>query len=446
MEPLTILPLYSPEQHELAMTMFEDLKKKGLPVFCPEDGLCEDCHCSEEMAAKTAFAAILFTEDTVMHLTLRFAILQAKQHKVPLIALAKEGVELHELVKSSVITRIDYEKPGFLKRLDVTYRYFCEEKNRFMPASRMGETDWNFFRHLEKIPEEDQDPRRVCLKLPLGMPADGTPIYKDLKELGHVIFYGPDDSGQEELLRIMVASLLRSNGAKRIRFAVFDTTDSLWDLKGLKNLYAPVATAQQDRWDLIYELEEEMHQRLNRISEKNIRWNIEDYNAQADEPYPYIIAIVNGLTKSRHEDGIRIIAQFGRAVGIHFLCFSKELSKEFFAPTNVYVPNRRDHISVRLSSPMGISCARPYCSRSQYDAIIQEYSCFGLDQEPMYCHSFREVIAAAKEQEYVTVAWLKQQCHLRLDKAYEAIWVLRRLNIIDDAPTERGYKVINEEE
>jgi S-DNA-T family DNA segregation ATPase FtsK/SpoIIIE len=145
----------------------------------------------------------------------------------------------------------------------------------------------------------------------------------------HLLIAGATGSGKSVCINSIIACLLFSNSAARLKFLMIDPkTVELIHFNGLPHLIAPVVTKMERVLPSLRWVMAEMDRRYSTLSKVAAR-NIEDYNSRkvpaGEEPLPYIIVAIDELADlmmMAPDDVERIIcrlAQMSRATGIHLV-------------------------------------------------------------------------------------------------------------------------------
>ncbi|MEI6079730.1 MAG: DNA translocase FtsK 4TM domain-containing protein [bacterium] len=164
-------------------------------------------------------------------------------------------------------------------------------------------------------------------KIPLviGKDTEGTPYVEDLSKMPHLLVAGSTGSGKSVFINSLICSILYKFSPKEVRMIMVDPKMlELSAYEGIPHLLHPVVTdagkaAQALKWAV-----REMMNRYTILASKNAR-SISSYNAEADEPMPYIVIIVDELadlmmvSSKDVESAITRLAQMARAAGIHLV-------------------------------------------------------------------------------------------------------------------------------
>ena len=163
------------------------------------------------------------------------------------------------------------------------------------------------------------------IPLAIGKDTEGVPYVEDLSKMPHLLVAGSTGSGKSVFINSLICSILYKFSPKEVRMIMIDPKMlELSTYEGIPHLLHPVVTdagkaAQALKWAV-----REMMDRYTILASKNAR-SITSYNAEADEPMPYIIIIVDELadlmmvSSKDVESAITRLAQMARAAGIHLI-------------------------------------------------------------------------------------------------------------------------------
>jgi S-DNA-T family DNA segregation ATPase FtsK/SpoIIIE len=189
-----------------------------------------------------------------------------------------------------------------------------------------------------------QDPRfrskKMMLPVALGVDTFGDPVVEDLAEMPHLLVAGTTGSGKTMFINTLIASLVCTNTAKRLRFVMVDPKMiELGAYSLLPHLACPVVTdIATEGADILVELVEEMESRYRRmgaVGAKNIRAFNEIIRSRRKtefvrhegrwEPLPYIVLLIDEFADlmliigKEAESAITRLAQKARSAGIHLV-------------------------------------------------------------------------------------------------------------------------------
>ena len=191
-------------------------------------------------------------------------------------------------------------------------------------------------------------PRQDLLNVPIGMGADGAPLFLDIREASeggmgpHGMIIGATGSGKSELLRTIVTSLALTHNPETLNFVLADFKGgaSFADLAALPHAAGMITNLQSDmtlvdRMRAALFGEQERRQQLLRTS-GNLD-NIRQYHAKREQhpempPLPYLMIIVDEFAEllSNRPDFLELfiaIGRVGRSLGMHMLLATQRLSE-----------------------------------------------------------------------------------------------------------------------
>jgi hypothetical protein len=180
----------------------------------------------------------------------------------------------------------------------------------------------------------------AILPIALGVDTFGKPVVADLADMPHLLIAGTTGAGKSVFLNSLVASLVYTNTAKRLRFVMVDP--KMIELAGygdLPHLACPVVTdARSEAQAILNALVDEMESRFRQMGAVGAR-NIQAFNdairfrRKGEFPayegkwqsLPYVVLIVDEfadlilLNGKETEAAITRLAQKARAAGIHLV-------------------------------------------------------------------------------------------------------------------------------
>jgi len=163
------------------------------------------------------------------------------------------------------------------------------------------------------------------LPIALGEDTGGNPVVTDLASLPHLLIAGATGSGKSVCLNSIVASLLFTKPPDQLRIVMVDPKRvELTPFNGIPHLISPVIVDVEDVNPTLRALIAEMLRRYKLMEECGTR-NIAGYNANAKEPMPYLVLVVDELADLMMMGGFEIeqnlvrLAQLGRAIGMHLV-------------------------------------------------------------------------------------------------------------------------------
>ena len=179
----------------------------------------------------------------------------------------------------------------------------------------------------------------AALPVAIGRDAQGNPKIIDLAQAPHILMAGATKQGKTEAVHSLILSLLCSRSPDEVKFVLIDPKN--YDLKAyraLKREYIAelpdvekkaVQTTAEEAEMALRSLCLELEKRYEALVEGDVR-NIRQYNAEAKEKMPYIVAVIDEFADltvpmwgGRKNGGIlnlivRLV-QKGRAAGIHLV-------------------------------------------------------------------------------------------------------------------------------
>ena len=173
------------------------------------------------------------------------------------------------------------------------------------------------------------------LPIALGVTIDGHPIIADLCKMPQLLIGGACMQGTTTLLHSIILSLLYKKSQSELKFVIMDTSRHAFSiykkltnsyLAELTNLESDIITDTKLMVNALNHLRDEMDRRYDLLKSTHCR-DINDYNAAitAELRLPFIVVIIDDygefvLTENENiELSINLLAQMGRAVGIHLI-------------------------------------------------------------------------------------------------------------------------------
>ena len=182
--------------------------------------------------------------------------------------------------------------------------------------------------HLREVIESPEFQKIVTkggLPVAMGKDSGGNASVVDLSTLPHMLIAGATGSGKSVCTNSVVASLLLTKPPDQLRMLMVDPKRvELTPFNGIPHLVMPVIVDVDKVNPALQGLMKEMLQRYKQMEESGVR-NISGYNAQAEEPMPFLLLIVDELADLMMSGGFEIeqnlvrLAQLGRAAGIHLV-------------------------------------------------------------------------------------------------------------------------------
>ncbi len=221
----------------------------------------------------------------------------------------------------------------------------------------------------ELLRDERELAQVMALPMVLGSAADGGLLTVDLSKMPHLLLGGAPKSGKSVAMRSMLASLVYRLAPVDLRVILVDSAGSgLAGFETLPHLLAPAISDPALGVNALQWAVREMEDRYRRLADAGVR-NIEQYNRgqrAAAEPslLPRVVIAIDelaelmGSAKSLVENAITQLAQMSRAVGIHLLLATSNLSVDVITGL----------IKANLPARMAFKCRSAVGSRTLLDA------------------------------------------------------------------------------
>ncbi len=167
------------------------------------------------------------------------------------------------------------------------------------------------------------------LTMILGKDIVGNPFITDLKKLPHLLIAGTTGSGKSVGLNAMILSLLYKNSPDTLKLIMIDPKMLEFSIyNDIPHLLTPVITKPMEAINALANMVAEMERRYAMMADTRTK-NIENYNEKAkknsNEPFPYIVIIIDELADLMMTSGKEVelsiarLAQMARASGIHLI-------------------------------------------------------------------------------------------------------------------------------
>ncbi len=195
------------------------------------------------------------------------------------------------------------------------------------------------------------------LDLPIGLgKTDSNEILvTDLTKMPHVLIAGSKGAGKTNLLNVIITSLLYKKSPEQLKLVLIDpkkrefnsyTKIEKYFLTSFPNCKDPIITKTPQIRDVLYSLNEKMHDRYDLLAQTHSK-NIKEYNdniignsndiKSKFEFLPYIVVVIDefaSLIKEEKEIEMLLarLAQLSRAVGIHLVIATQQLSSNIITP------------------------------------------------------------------------------------------------------------------
>lgn len=179
------------------------------------------------------------------------------------------------------------------------------------------------------LSSEEYKTTDMALPCAIGETVTGKLLMADLAEMPHLLIAGATGQGKSVGLNTILLSLMSKRTPDEMKLVLVDPKQVEFGLYGslTKNYLAePVITDAYTAQNILVILAQEMDDRYQKLSEKNVR-NIKEYNAKAsqDEKMPYIVIVIDEFGDLIMQSGKEVeklicrIAQKARAVGMHMI-------------------------------------------------------------------------------------------------------------------------------
>jgi S-DNA-T family DNA segregation ATPase FtsK/SpoIIIE len=167
------------------------------------------------------------------------------------------------------------------------------------------------------------------LTMILGKDIVGNAFVTDLKKLPHLLIAGTTGSGKSVGINAMILSLLYKNSPDNLKLIMIDPKMLEFSMyNDIPHLLTPVITKPNAAINALANMVGEMERRYKLMANTKTK-NIENYNEKAkkngDQPFPYIVIIIDELADLMMTSGkdvemsIARLAQMARASGIHLI-------------------------------------------------------------------------------------------------------------------------------
>ncbi|MCY0884545.1 MAG: DNA translocase FtsK, partial [Firmicutes bacterium] len=185
------------------------------------------------------------------------------------------------------------------------------------------------------------------LTVALGKDAAGLPMVARLDQMPHLLIAGATGSGKSVLINALITSLLYRAGPRQVQLLLIDPkVVELSVYNGIPHLLAPVVTDARKSAGALRWAVKTMEDRYRRFAEAGVR-DIGRYNAQAPEPLPYLVIVIDELADLMMvapqdvEESIARLAQMARAAGIHLVVATQRPSVDVITGTiKANIPSR----------------------------------------------------------------------------------------------------------
>ena len=371
----SIHPIYRKVDSDIPKEMYRWFHENQYATFTAGEPWGDEMpFLDEEVAGYTQFAFVVITEREGSYDEVLAQALRARSYGLSILAVYKGDPDNYpDELGYACRLFLDFESHRFYRLLDNFYSWARLDYPWNKRRSLSTEIDFNFFDYCDYYePEFDFGPK---LDLPFGAKVNGNgPLEDDLTKLPHLWVYGKPGSGRLHYVNSFILNLLRVNDEKKVQFAFFDPRKLMHYYDHLRGLFFPVAREQQELWDGIYKLEDEMHRRLELLDQTVGLGTIVDYNRKVKDKLPYIVAVVDQLQMAQMSDGVRIVSHFGQAVGIHFIIITEtNVDEEIHWKNQIEVRGLYGPVYVKIGNSEPKKHHRYYLKESKFLECIARY-------------------------------------------------------------------------
>lgn len=192
--------------------------------------------------------------------------------------------------------------------------------------------------------------RSSIMTVVVGVNELGKPIFVDLDKAPHLLIAGSSGTQKNNVIDAIILSLLCKESPRNVRMMLVDTNKvALSGYNSIPHLVMPRICDMDGFINGMAWLETVMDRRLTLFAQKSVR-EIEGYNKcleDDEEQLPYIIVVITDLAElmkdrpSETEKYIRILADKGRATGIHMIIDTSVFSyKVLTGPIRGVLPSK----------------------------------------------------------------------------------------------------------
>ena len=213
--------------------------------------------------------------------------------------------------------------------------------------------------YLREILESDLFKEAASpLTVALGKDIVGNPFITDLKKLPHLLIAGTTGSGKSVGINAMILSLLYRNDPDQLKLMLIDPKMlEFAAYEDIPHLITPVITEPVKAIAALANMVGEMERRYKLMADARTK-NIENYNEKVkktgQEPFPYIVVIIDELADLMMSGGKEVeisiarLAQKSRACGIHLVVATQRPSVDVV--TGMIKANLPSRLSYRVGS------------------------------------------------------------------------------------------------
>lgn len=213
-------------------------------------------------------------------------------------------------------------------------------------------TDSVAFREIVENDTVQKEKSPLCIGL--GKNISGDIITMDIAKMPHLLVAGSTGSGKSVCINTIIAGVLYKARPDEVKLILVDPkVVELTNYNGIPHLLTPVVTDAKKAASALHWAVAEMERRYQLFADNNVR-KIDDFNAQAAEPIPYIVIIIDELSdlmmvaRVDVEDAILRLAQKARACGIHLIIATQRPSVDVI--TGIVKANIPSRIAFAVSS------------------------------------------------------------------------------------------------
>ncbi|HFU77397.1 MAG TPA: DNA translocase FtsK, partial [Epsilonproteobacteria bacterium] len=196
------------------------------------------------------------------------------------------------------------------------------------------------------------------LTVALGKDIVGNPFITDIKKLPHLLIAGTTGSGKSVGINAMILSLLYRNDPDQLKLMLIDPKMlEFAAYEDVPHLITPVITEPAKAIAALANMVGEMERRYKLMADARTK-NIENYNEKVkktgDEPFPFIVVVIDELADLMMNGGKEVelsiarLAQKSRACGIHLVVATQRPSVDVV--TGLIKANLPSRLSYRVGS------------------------------------------------------------------------------------------------
>ena len=368
----SVLPIYRDVDSNIVMEMYRWFHRNQYESFAPYVWGEHMPPLDEEVAGATQLAFVVVSEKQGSYGEVVEQIHRARGYGLFVVGvMVGDPEDYAPEIGYSVVVFLNYDDPRFYRLFDKAFSWARFDHPWQTKKHAMTSLSQNYFDYCDYNEDPELYPN---LDVTLGSFSDPSFVDSNLMHLKNVWVYGKQGSGRLSYVNQMVLNLLRTNVPSRLQFMFFDPLKRMDYYDRLRFLYRDIARDQQELWDGIYALEDEMHRRLNILDANGKFGNFEEHNKTAKKKFPYIIAVVDEAERTNMLDGIGIVSKFGPDVGIYFIVIGNDENNEFFSfPTKIEISGPRDPIYICGPDCPKQKCFRFYLSERKFLACVEKF-------------------------------------------------------------------------